>query len=97
MEHGYFMNRQSIKEGANSAWRLFRFVFWYAVAVSGFIYVLPEAAVYVQQRYESLDSLVRLTTLTALFLLIAVWQVREIRARLQPQNPKDRLEQDSAS
>jgi hypothetical protein len=61
--------------------RLFRFLFWYAVAVGGSFYLLPLVGLLLQSGYEALDGWVRLLTVVGLFAVVAVWQALAARDR----------------
>ena len=71
----------AIVEAIRSAFALCRFLFWYAVAVAGVLYVLPQAAIYLQEQYDALNSVARLLALVGLFLVVAIWQIRDIYSR----------------
>jgi type III secretory pathway component EscS len=70
-----------IVEAFRSAFKLVRFLFWYAVAVAGVLYVLPMAAIHLQEQYDALNSVARLLALVGMLLVIAIWQIRDFYSR----------------
>ena len=78
--------KHSVIESALSIFKLFRFVFWYGIAVAGVLYVLPMAASYLQDQYEALSSVARLLALVGFFVVIGIWQLLEIRSRMLVRN-----------
>ena len=81
--------KYAIVEAIHSVLKLLRFLFWYAIAVAGVLYVLPLAAIHLQEQYDALNSVARLLALVGLFLVIAIWQIREIYFRSCASDHKD--------
>jgi len=79
----------AIVEAGHSVFKLLRFLFWYAVAVAGVLYMLPLAASHLQEQYDALNSVARLLALVGLFVVIAIWQIRDIYLRSCASDPKD--------
>lgn len=73
--------KYALAEATCSAFTLCRFLFWYVAAVTGVLFELPQAAVYLQEQYDALHSVTRLLALVGLFLVVAIWQIRDIYFR----------------
>jgi hypothetical protein len=70
-----------IIENFRNMFKLFNFVFWYALAVSAVFYFLPRAAVYLQGQYETLSGSTRLLLLGGLVVSVCIAMYRLIRSR----------------
>ena len=69
---------QSIRSGLV---RLFRFLFWYAVAVGTLLYLLPLGARALEDAYDALSSSVKFFAILGVFAVVAVWHVVAQRER----------------
>lgn len=76
------MNNATV-EGRKSLFKLFRFLLWYAIAVTAVFYLLPIAAQMLEDWYEAMSSAVRLLSLLGFFAAVGVWQVMSIRKRMK--------------
>jgi hypothetical protein len=73
--------KYSLLEAFRSLYKLFRFVFWYAIGVVALVYVLPKIARFLQAEYEMLDSTVRISLLAVSVLLIVLGLIKAMRRR----------------
>ena len=67
----------------DSLFKLLRFLAWYGVAVVTLFYLLPVAGLMIEVQYEALSSSVKFFSVIGVFLVLAVWQVINIRDRLR--------------
>jgi hypothetical protein len=74
-------------ESWKSLLKLFRFLFWYGIAVTAILYLLPMAAVAVEDRYAAMSSTVRLFSVFGFFVAIGAWQVMSMRDRMKWPRP----------
>jgi hypothetical protein len=65
----------------NSLLKLLRFLAWYGVAVVTLFYLLPIAALLIEVQYEALSGSARFFSIIGIFLVIAIWQVIDLRDR----------------
>jgi hypothetical protein len=68
-------------ENICSMFKLLKFVFWYLLAATTVLYVLPRTALYLQTQYESLNSSTRLLLLLAMMVVIVAGLISVIRSR----------------
>ena len=67
----------------DNLFKLLRFLAWYGVAVVTLFYLLPVAGLMIEVQYEALSSSVKFFSVIGVFLVLAVWQVINIRDRLR--------------
>lgn len=79
--------RSSLLESWKSLLKLLRFLFWYGVAVTGFLYLLPMAAVVVEDRYAAMNSTARFFSVIGFFVVIGAWQVMSNWERMKVLRP----------
>ncbi|HET6565120.1 MAG TPA: hypothetical protein VFG52_06860 [Xanthomonadales bacterium] len=73
--------KYSIIEISRSLLRLFRFVFWYSLAVALAFYVMPKAFVFLQAQYEVLNGATRIALLIGMLVIIVAGLIGAFRAR----------------
>lgn len=61
--------------------KLFRFLFWYAIAVGVVLYLLPLGAQALQGAYDALTSTVKFFSVLGVFAVVAAWHVVAERDR----------------
>jgi hypothetical protein len=76
------MSRELI-ESWRSVLRLFRFVFWYAIAVAGMFYLLPLVGALAESRYDELSGSAKLLSAIGFFGVIGAWQALGERKRMR--------------
>jgi len=67
----------------NSLLKLLRFLAWYGIAVVTLFYLLPVAGLMIEVHYDALSSTARFFSIIGVFVVIAVWQVLDLRDRLR--------------
>jgi hypothetical protein len=75
--------RSARVESWKSLLKLLRFLFWYGIAVTAVLYLLPMAAVAVEDRYAAMSSTARLFCVIGFFVVIGAWQVMSMRDRVK--------------
>jgi drug/metabolite transporter (DMT)-like permease len=73
--------KRALINGWNSFTRLFRFLFWYMIAVAAVFYILPMAGLFLESQYETLGSAAKILSVIGLFSVVAGWQVISMRDR----------------
>jgi len=64
------------QNGWTTLFRLVRFLFWYAAAVTALFYGLPLAGAQAEHIYDALDSTTKILLLGGFFAFIGAWQFR---------------------
>ena len=72
-----------LKQAWFSFLKLFKFLFWYGVAVAAMFLLLPMAGSFVQEQYEALSGTARMVAVAGFFLVIASWHVLGKRKRMR--------------
>lgn len=70
-------------EGWKSVLKLFRFLLWYGIAVAALLYLLPMAAVTVEEHYAAMSSTMRFFAVLGFFVVVGAWQVLSMRERIK--------------
>jgi positive regulator of sigma E activity len=65
----------------NSLLKLLRFLAWYGVAVVTLFYLLPLAGLMIEAHFHTLSSSARFFSVIGVFVVIAIWQVLDLRDR----------------
>ena len=73
--------KKRLLESWKNLLRLFRFLFWYGIAVATLLYVLPVAGVVIEQHYDALSSTFKFFSVIGVFAVIGAWQVIGMRDR----------------
>lgn len=71
-----------LKQAWYSFLRLFKFLFWYGVAVAAMFLLLPVVGSFVQEQYEALSGTVRMVAVAGFFLVVASWHLLGQRKRM---------------
>ncbi|MCW8873138.1 MAG: hypothetical protein OQK01_11035 [Xanthomonadales bacterium] len=79
--------RSARVESWKSLHKLLKFLFWYGIAVTAVLYLLPMAAVAVEDRYAAMSSTARLFSVIGFFVVIGAWQVMSMRDRMKRLRP----------
>ena len=76
-----------MKNGLIDAWKnflsLLRFLVWYVIALAAVIYFLPIAGLFLEDRYDTMSSSVKLYSILGFFTAIALWQFLTWKNRLK--------------
>lgn len=66
--------KQEIIGAVYSLWKLFRFLFWYLLALAALFWLLPVAMNFVLEQYEAMSGGLKIAIVAGFFSLIAAWQ-----------------------
>lgn len=71
-----------LKHAWYSFLKLFKFLFWYGVAVAAMFLLLPVAGSFLQDQYEALNGTARMVAVAGFFLAVASWHLVSKRKRM---------------
>jgi hypothetical protein len=67
--------------------RLVRFLLVYGLVLAGLLWLMPAAGLFLQARYDALDSAARLTLIVVLLVTAVAWQIAQYRGALRLRRP----------
>ena len=71
----------SFVDGCKNVLKLFRFLFWYGIAVAGMFYLLPLAGALLESRYDEMSGTAKLFSIIGFLGVVGSWHALGARQR----------------
>jgi len=65
--------KSSFVDGWKNVLKLFRFLFWYGIAVAGMFYLLPLAGALLESRYDQMSGTAKLFSIVGFLGVVGSW------------------------